>query len=60
MIYSVSLTDDAVQDLEALYDYIEAHDVPGKAEHVLDKLELARRASPRRPWERAEPLTPNP
>jgi len=37
----VLLTDDAVRDLEDLYDYIESHDGPGKADHVLDRIEKA-------------------
>lgn len=39
MSYSVYLTDDAASDLEDLYDYIEFHDAPGKADYVLDKIE---------------------
>ena len=39
MSYQVFLTDDAVCDLEDLYDYIEAHDAPEKADYVLDKIE---------------------
>ncbi|WP_421849980.1 type II toxin-antitoxin system RelE/ParE family toxin [Marinomonas sp.] len=39
MSYQVFLTDDAAYDLEALYDYIESHDVPEKADYVLDKIE---------------------
>lgn len=39
MAFSVLLTDDAVRDLEELYDYIEVHDVPGKANRVLDRIE---------------------
>jgi len=31
--------DDAARDLEDLYDYIELHDVPGKADHVLEQIE---------------------
>ncbi|MEW6489448.1 MAG: type II toxin-antitoxin system RelE/ParE family toxin [Thermodesulfobacteriota bacterium] len=41
MSFRVLLTDDAGQDLEDVYDYIEAHDVPGKADHVLDKIQEA-------------------
>jgi toxin ParE1/3/4 len=41
MAFSVLLTDDAVRDLEELYDYIEVHDVPGKANRVLDRIEKA-------------------
>jgi toxin ParE1/3/4 len=39
MTFQVFLTDDAVRDLEDLYDYIELHDAPGKAEYVLEKIE---------------------
>ena len=41
MSYNVLLTDDAVRDLEELYDYIRDHDSPEKADHVLDKIEKA-------------------
>ena len=41
MMYRVLLTDDAVRDLDELYDYIESRDVPGKANYVLDQLEHA-------------------
>ena len=37
MSYQVLLTDDAAQDLEDLYDYIESKDSPEKANYVLDK-----------------------
>ncbi|MCE5333201.1 MAG: type II toxin-antitoxin system RelE/ParE family toxin [Desulfobacteraceae bacterium] len=39
MSFQVFLTDDAARDLEDLYDYIESHDVPGKADHVLEQIE---------------------
>ncbi|PLY16830.1 MAG: plasmid stabilization protein [Sedimenticola sp.] len=39
MSYTVFLTDDAAFDLENLYDYIEFHDAPGKADYVLDRIE---------------------
>lgn len=39
MPYKVLLTDDAVRDLEELYDYIYEHDSPEKADYVLDKIE---------------------
>lgn len=39
MSYQVFLIDDAAYDLEDLYDYIEYHDAPDKAEYVLDKIE---------------------
>ena len=41
MSFPVFLTDDAARDLEDLYDYIELHDVPGKADHVLEQIEKA-------------------
>ncbi len=39
MTFQVYLTDDASRDLEDLYDYIESHDAPGKADYVLDQIE---------------------
>ncbi|MGK2927003.1 MAG: type II toxin-antitoxin system RelE/ParE family toxin [Lysobacterales bacterium] len=41
MTFRVLLTDDAARDLEALYDYIESHDAPGKADYVLDQMAKA-------------------
>jgi toxin ParE1/3/4 len=41
MSFAVFLTDDAVHDLEELYDYIALHDAPGKADHVLAQIEKA-------------------
>ena len=41
MEYQVFLTDDAAKDLEDLYDYIEFHDAPEKADYVLGKIEDA-------------------
>ena len=41
MTFQVYLTDDASGDLEDLYDYIESHDAPGKADYVLDQIEKA-------------------
>lgn len=38
MKYRVFLTDDAVRDLEEIDAYLHAHDGPGRAEHVLDKI----------------------
>ena len=35
------LTAGAVRDLEELYEYIDLHDVPGKAERTLGKIEKA-------------------
>ena len=37
--YEVVLTQDALRDLEELYDYIAVHDAPAKADHVLDRIE---------------------
>ena len=39
MPFLVQLTDDAVRDLEEIYDYIERHDSPGSADHVLERIE---------------------
>ena len=39
MSFSVLLTDDAVRDLEELCVYIDQHDVPGKADYVLEQIE---------------------
>lgn len=39
MSSKIFLTDDASRDLENLYDYIELHDVPGKADYVLGQIE---------------------
>lgn len=41
MSFHIFLTEDATRDLEDLYDYIEWHDVPGKADYVLDQIEKA-------------------
>ncbi|MEH6649450.1 MAG: type II toxin-antitoxin system RelE/ParE family toxin [Motiliproteus sp.] len=37
----VFLTDDASRDLEELYDYIETHDTPERADYVLNQIEEA-------------------
>ncbi len=39
MPFTVLLTNDAERDLEELYKYISLHDVPEKANYVLDKIE---------------------
>jgi toxin ParE1/3/4 len=39
MSCDVFLTADAACDLEELYQYIDRHDAPGKAEHVLTGIE---------------------
>ncbi|VAW94400.1 Death on curing protein, Doc toxin [hydrothermal vent metagenome] len=41
MRYQVFLTNDASNDLEDLYDYIEFHDTAKKADYILDKIEKA-------------------
>ena len=38
MPFQIFLTEDAARDLEDLYDYIEWHDVPGRADDVLDQI----------------------
>ena len=37
MPFQAFLTDDAARDMEDLCDYIELHDVPGNADHVLEQ-----------------------
>jgi toxin ParE1/3/4 len=39
MPYNVFLTNDAIRDIEELYQYLEGHDAAGKAENVLTKIE---------------------
>jgi toxin ParE1/3/4 len=39
MPFEVFLTDDAVQDIEDLYQYVALHDIPGKAQNLLTKIE---------------------
>ncbi|RLC05903.1 MAG: type II toxin-antitoxin system RelE/ParE family toxin [Deltaproteobacteria bacterium] len=39
MPFRVLFTNDAVRDLEELYDYIALHDAPRKADYVLDQIE---------------------
>jgi toxin ParE1/3/4 len=39
MPFAVFLTDDAVRDLDELYDHIALHDAPQKANYVLDQIE---------------------
>jgi toxin ParE1/3/4 len=41
MPFAVLLTNDAARDLDELYDYIDEHDAPEKAEHVLEQIEKA-------------------
>ena len=39
MSFSVFLTTAAARDLDDIYDYIQSHDVPGKADELLNNLE---------------------
>jgi len=39
MPYAVLLTDDAAQDLRDIYEYVAERDLPGKADHLLDRIE---------------------
>ena len=41
MSFLVQLTDDATRDLEEICDYIDRHDVPGRADYVLEQIEKA-------------------
>ena len=41
MSFQILLTDDASRDLENLYDHIDFHDAPGKADYVLGQIEEA-------------------
>ncbi len=41
MSFLVQLTDDAAHDLEEICDYIDRHDAPGSADHVLEQIEKA-------------------
>jgi len=41
MRFSVFLTDDAARDLEELHDCLSLHDGPGKADHVIVRIEKA-------------------
>lgn len=39
MRFEVLLTEDAVRDIDEIHDYINEHDDPAKAVHVLERLE---------------------
>ena len=41
MSFLVQLTKDAARDLEEIGDYIDCHDAPGRADHVLEQIEKA-------------------
>jgi toxin ParE1/3/4 len=41
MPFAVFLTNDAIRDLDELYDYIALHDAPQKADYVLGQIETA-------------------
>jgi toxin ParE1/3/4 len=55
MSFSVLLTDDAAHDLEDLCDYIDLHDVPGKADYVFEQLEKAFNSLSEKPHRGAYP-----
>jgi toxin ParE1/3/4 len=55
MSFSVLLTDDAARDLEDLCDYLDLHDVPGKADYVLEQLEKGFNSLSEKPHRRAYP-----
>ena len=55
MSFPVLLTDDAARDLEDLCDYIDLHDVPGKADYVLEQLEKAFNSLSEKPHRGAYP-----
>ncbi len=44
MPFLVQLTNDAARDLEEIYDYIDRHDAPDRADHVLEQIEKAFRS----------------
>ena len=39
MPFAVQLTDDAARDLDEIFDYLSRQDAPGRAEHVLERIE---------------------
>ena len=41
MPFAVQLTDDAACDLEEIFDYLSRQDAPGRADHVLERIEQA-------------------
>ena len=41
MPFWVQLTKDAARDLEEICDYIDRHDAPGRADHVLEQITKA-------------------
>ncbi len=55
MSFSVLLTDDAGRDLEDLCDYIDLHDVPYKADYVLEQIEKACNSLSEKPHRGAYP-----
>jgi toxin ParE1/3/4 len=55
MTFEVLLTDDAVCDLEDIYDYIDLNDVPGKADYILDQIEKTFKSLSEKPHRGAYP-----
>ena len=41
MSFAVQLTDDAARDLEEIFDHLSRQDTPGRAAHVLERIEQA-------------------
>ena len=41
MAFLVQLTDDAIRDMEEICDYIDQHNVQGRADYVLEQFEKA-------------------
>ena len=39
--FTVHLSDDAARDLEEIFKYIDRHDLPGRADYVLEQIEKA-------------------
>ena len=49
MPYPVHLTDDSARDLEEIWKFVERHDSPGSAEHVLNQIEKVFGSLPEQP-----------
>ena len=49
MPFLVQLTDDAARDLDEIYEYIERHESPSRADHVLERIESALSSLSERP-----------
>ena len=49
MPFLVQLTDDAARDLDEICEYIERHESPSRADHVLERIESALSSLSERP-----------